>query len=225
MSEVASKDTGAHGGDEHVQGSDPQKRLQIVNGAMQVFMTSGFAGASMGEIARVAGVSKGTLYVYFQNKEQLFAECIDEKRRAFVEPLLDFEAAGTLEEALTRFGLGFSRFTASAQAIMAVRTVIGIAEQMPDMGCRFYDKGPHSLVPRFADYLEKQVAAGRLTAPDATLAAVQFLDLCQSTLWKPQLFGASVTHEEIQDRSERVVASAVHMFMSAYGVPAAADPA
>ena len=70
----------------------------------------------------------------FPRKEQLFAACMDEKRRTFVEPLLNFEAAGTLEEALTRFGLGFARFTASAQAIMAVRTVIGIAEQLPDLG-------------------------------------------------------------------------------------------
>ena len=35
-------------------------------------MAQGFDAASMGEIARAAGVSKGTLYVYFENKEQLF---------------------------------------------------------------------------------------------------------------------------------------------------------
>ena len=38
-------------------------------GRRKVFLAQGFDGASMGEIAKVAGVSKGTLYVYFDSKE------------------------------------------------------------------------------------------------------------------------------------------------------------
>jgi AcrR family transcriptional regulator len=38
-----------------------QKRRQILDGARRVFLGAGFDGASMGEIAKVAGVSKGTL--------------------------------------------------------------------------------------------------------------------------------------------------------------------
>ena len=41
------------------------KRRQIMEGARTVFLAAGFDGASMNDIARVAGVSKGTLYVYF----------------------------------------------------------------------------------------------------------------------------------------------------------------
>ncbi|HMJ97699.1 MAG TPA: helix-turn-helix domain-containing protein, partial [Reyranella sp.] len=51
---------------------DGQKRLQIIDGARAMFLAQGFDGASMGEIARKAGVSKGTLYVYFDSKEDLF---------------------------------------------------------------------------------------------------------------------------------------------------------
>ncbi len=55
---------------------DNSKRRQILEGARKVFMDLGFDGASMGEIARVAGVSKGTLYVYFADKCRLFGrEC------------------------------------------------------------------------------------------------------------------------------------------------------
>ena len=49
-------------------GEDSAKRRQILDGARKVFLAQGFDGASMGEIAKAAGVSKGTLYVYFQNK-------------------------------------------------------------------------------------------------------------------------------------------------------------
>jgi AcrR family transcriptional regulator len=48
------------------------KRRQILDGAMHVFLDKGFDAASMSEIARAAGVSKGTLYVYFADKQTLF---------------------------------------------------------------------------------------------------------------------------------------------------------
>ena len=58
---------------------DSAKRRQIVEGAQRVFMSHGFDAASMGEIAKAAGVSKGTLYVYFQNKEQLFEAIVQQE--------------------------------------------------------------------------------------------------------------------------------------------------
>ena len=44
-------------------GQDPRKRQQILDGARKLFLAEGFDAASMGDIARSAGVSKGTLYV------------------------------------------------------------------------------------------------------------------------------------------------------------------
>ena len=52
------------------------KRRQIMEGARQVFLSSGFDGASMNDVARAAGVSKGTLYAYFNSKEELFEAII-----------------------------------------------------------------------------------------------------------------------------------------------------
>jgi AcrR family transcriptional regulator len=51
-----------------VADEESSKRRQILDGACKVFRHLGFDGASMGEIARAAGVSKGTLYVYFPDK-------------------------------------------------------------------------------------------------------------------------------------------------------------
>ena len=60
---------------------DTAKRRQIIEGARQVFLTQGFDAASMGEIARQAGVSKGTLYVYFTSKEELFGAIVADQPR------------------------------------------------------------------------------------------------------------------------------------------------
>ena len=58
---------------------DSSKRRQILDGARKVFMDLGFDGASMNEIARAAGVSKGTLYVYFADKSRLFEAMVEEE--------------------------------------------------------------------------------------------------------------------------------------------------
>ena len=48
-------------------------------GAREIFLARGFDAASMSDIAKAAGVSKGTLYVYFKNKEELFAAIVQER--------------------------------------------------------------------------------------------------------------------------------------------------
>ena len=72
-------------------GHDPVKRRQIIDGARRVFINMGFDAASMKDITREAGVSKGTLYVYFENKERLFAAIVDEERSSHVERIFEFD--------------------------------------------------------------------------------------------------------------------------------------
>jgi AcrR family transcriptional regulator len=55
----------------------PQKVEAILQGAMQEFLTHGFAGTTMDRVTAAAGVSKATVYSYFQDKEKLFFALID----------------------------------------------------------------------------------------------------------------------------------------------------
>ena len=48
------------------------KRERLVTAAAQVFAVRGYRSATMDEIAQVAGTAKGTLYLYFKDKEELF---------------------------------------------------------------------------------------------------------------------------------------------------------
>src|SRR3954451_20542977 len=78
-----------------VADEDSSKRRQILDGARKLFLDLGFDAASMGEIARAAGVSKGTLYVYFADKNSLFEaiveqESLEQGKVAFnLDPLRD----------------------------------------------------------------------------------------------------------------------------------------
>lgn len=55
-----------------------EKYSRIIEAGVNVFTRKGFHGATVEEVAREAGVGKGTVYTYFQNKEALFLAIIDE---------------------------------------------------------------------------------------------------------------------------------------------------
>lgn len=61
------------------------KRLALVEAALSVFSRVGFAAAKMDDVAEEAGVSKGTVYLYFDSKEQLFEGMV----KAKMLPMLD----------------------------------------------------------------------------------------------------------------------------------------
>ena len=199
-------------------GTDPAKHRQIVEGARAVFLERGFEGASMGEIARVAGVSKGTLYVYFQNKEELFCAIMDAERRAHQAVLRTLDTTAPTDRVLTEFGEALGRFLSDPVKIAGMRTAMGIAERMPEVGRAFYQRGPATTIRMLAALLDAKVAVGELAVPDTTLASAQFLDMCQSTLLRPALFGCEMPAEILPARIRTVVAAAVDMFLRAYTV-------
>ena len=51
---------------------------EILDAALKVFAEKGYAGARMDDIARRAGVTKGTIYLYFENKEAVFKSLVRE---------------------------------------------------------------------------------------------------------------------------------------------------
>ncbi len=62
-------------------GTSINKVDKILQGAMQEFLVHGYAGTSMDKVAAAAGVSKATVYSYFQDKEGLFKALIEQRTR------------------------------------------------------------------------------------------------------------------------------------------------
>jgi TetR/AcrR family transcriptional regulator of autoinduction and epiphytic fitness len=216
MSEISEPLVKSIARNRRVAGADPDKRRQILDGAHAVFTARGFDAASMSDIATAANVSKGTLYVYFEDKEHLFVALIERERE--IQKRGTFEALNDdpdLAHALTGFGCALVKLLTNEFAVSAHRIVLGVAERMPDLGREFYERGPMQGAQRLAEFLRQKCAEGHLAIEDPTLAAVQFLDLCQSTLVRPRLFNAE---RRAPDEGEiaRVVASAVEMFLARY---------
>ena len=196
---------------------DSAKRRQIIEGARAVFLTQGFDAASMNDIARKAGVSKGTLYVYFKSKEHLFEAIAEEQGGQQAERLFQFDNADhDVAAVLTRFGNGFVQFMCS-RSTSAIRTVIAIADRMPEIGKQFYENGPQLGIGKVSAYLKAQVEAGVLdiAIDDCDIVASQFLESCLALTFKPVLFNFAPPPPDA--RIAHVVDIAVRAFMQAYG--------
>ncbi len=198
-------------------GTDPRKRQQILEGAGRVFSTLGFDAASMNDVAREARVSKATLYVYYEDKEHLFAAICAEKRdRNISELIAHLDVSKPLAETLQTFGEAMLRRLADPAIIAAHRIVIGVAERMPDVGREFYEAGPKRMRVALSNYLDFHVKAGALDIDDRYLAAAQFLELAQSLVFRRLLFAVSASPPP-DDEMKKVVTSAVRVFLAAYG--------
>jgi AcrR family transcriptional regulator len=194
---------------------DNAKWRQIVDGARAVFLARGFDAASMGDIAKAAGVSKGTLYVYFKDKDELFAAIVKSECAMQAEGVFDFDHDDhDVESVLLRHGKAFVSTFANPSRMSSLRAVIAVAERMPEIGRKVYETGPAVGIAKVAAYLQAQVDAGVLAIDDCEVAAAQFIETCHATMFKPVLFnfGPPPTKERI----DHVVGIAVRVFLAAY---------
>src|SRR5436189_5383171 len=100
---------------------DAGKRRQIIDGACRMFLAQGFDAASMGSIAREAGVSKGTLYVYFKSKEELFEAIVEEQCRQQADQIFNLDNEADVETELRRVGVEFARFLCRPGGVSPLR--------------------------------------------------------------------------------------------------------
>ena len=196
-----------------------RKYDQVLDGARHVFMTDGFEGASVDEIARVAAVSKATLYSYFPDKRLLFlevasAECIRQSQEA----IKSIDMGAPPREVLGQAGRHFLRFLTSTFGQRIFRICVAESERFPELGRKFYNSGPGLMRAEMARYFEGAVSRGALSMEDPMLAADQFGELCKADLWPRLMFGMITTVSS--DQIDRVVDGAVETFLARYGAPA-----
>ena len=67
----------------HLTRKGLETRQSLIKAAQQAFMANGYYASSVSEITRRCGVSQGTFYQYFRNKEQIFLEINDVIIRRF----------------------------------------------------------------------------------------------------------------------------------------------
>ena len=150
----------------------PEERpRQIVEAALEVFGERGLANARLEDIAARAGVSKGTIYLYFANKEELFREVI---RSTMIANLERGEAVGPRASAIEHLDVvltGWWQFARSRTFERIFRLVMGELHDFPDLA-EFYSKEVITRGQRlFTGIVQQGIASGEFGNVDPKVAA------------------------------------------------------
>lgn len=189
---------------------------QVLTGATEVFLASGFEGASVDDIARVAGVSKATLYSYFPDKRLLFmevAKCECCRQADLAVETIDMSApvANVLRAAADHM----IDFITSEFGQRIFRICVAESDRFPELGREFYNSGPALVRERLVGYFEQAVARGDLVIDDLTLAADQFHELCKADLFTRLVFNVSSSFTDAE--KDRIAQGAVTTFLARFG--------
>ncbi|CAL4868436.1 hypothetical protein MMA231_02717 [Asticcacaulis sp. MM231] len=195
------------------------RREAILDVASEIFLTEGYASASMSSIAARLGGSKGTLYNYFKSKEELFLAYVQRtcaQHRGNIAALLIGD--GDARTVLTAFGKGYLRAFTAEQILQNWRVISAESSKSPAIGREFYESGPMQGARMLADYMQKAKDRGELTMPDVMVAAHQFTSLIHGRMIKARLLNFIPVPTDAEIAAE--VEAAIFVFFAAYGAKA-----
>lgn len=150
---------------------------EILSAALEVFATQGFAAAKLDEVARRASVAKGTIYLHFTTKEELFQAVV---RSVIAPPMAALgEAAKTLEGPLAivvpRLMAGAADVIGRPHVGSVVRLVIGEARAFPDLARIWHDEVVAPMLDALVRVIARAQARGEVREGDARLYAFSLM--------------------------------------------------
>ena len=196
-----------------------EKRAAVLEAAAKVFLSGGYLGASMDEIADLAGVSKQTVYTYFSNKEALFAAMAsalsNEANDRVHNNVAEFGEDDDLEGYLVGYAVRQLEVVLTPRILQLRRLVIGEVGRFPELGAALYAGGPGRAIASLAATFERLADRGALSVHDPLLPATQFNWLIMSApLNRTMLLGdgAIPSSKELREHARE----GVRMFLAAY---------
>lgn len=189
---------------------------EICAAALDVFAEKGFAAARLDEIARRAGVSKGTLYLYFEDKADLFRAVVRDTIapnidlvRTMIEGV-DLPFADVIRMFLPRF----AALTAQVRIGAVAKMVIGESRNFPELAKVWHDEVVSKALGLIAGLIERAQAKGEVRAGDSRLYAFSLMGpMLMGVLWRETLEpagGASLDLEALaKQHAETILAGSL----------------
>ena len=174
---------------------------EIIAAALELFVERGFAATRLDDVAAHAGVSKGTLYLYFESKEDLFKAVV---RGNIVPLLLHGEQllenfAGSSADLVRQLVLGWWELTGSTKIAGIPKLVIAEAGNFPDLAKFYYDEVILRAHSMFRRVLQRGADAGEFREVDIDhLVHVTLAPLVMLAVWRHSF--ACCEREKLQPR-------------------------
>ena len=194
---------------------------ELTAAALELFVEKGFAGTRLEDVAARAGVSKGTLYLYFDSKEALFKAVIQEG----IVPILEdgaglVESFGGTSSDLLRALIGnwWQRIGETPLAGVP-KLMISEAGNFPELANYYYD----TVIMRGRDLmrrtLQRGIAAGEFRVVDVETAIdVIFAPVLMLVIWRYSLGACCGTRYDPQ------VYLQTHLYLAVNGLSVAKEP-
>jgi len=164
---------------------------QILEAAFRVFGTRGLHQATLDDVARAAGITKGTIYLYFPSKAALFSAML----RARVNDLLPpMEASGgrttpSVHRQLLLLAQRLYQFFKSRAFLAMYRTMVGEAPQFPEAAALLYREGILPANRRLAEVIRRGIVRGEFRTVDPLIAARALVGMFQIFAVSQRLLG------------------------------------
>jgi AcrR family transcriptional regulator len=169
-----------------------ERPAEILDAAFEEFVKNGYAATRLEDVAARAGVTKGTIYFYFQTKERVFDEMIRHVSRSFFPEIESY--AGSLQGSYTSrlhalFVFVYGRIAEDRASRETLRFLISEGIRFPDLVDRHYEEFVSPAIDQFRKLIDAGITAGEFRSSPA----VEFTEIIISpalllSLWS-LLFG------------------------------------
>lgn len=146
---------------------------ELIAAALELFVEKGFAATRLDEVAARAGVSKGTVYLYFSSKEELFKQVV----QTGIVPVLDEGAAlleqhhGSAAELLRAMLVGWWERIGATRLAGIPKLMMSEAGNFPDLAAFYYETVIQRGRGLLAEILRRGVASGEFRPLNPEIAA------------------------------------------------------
>ncbi|MDB4908971.1 MAG: TetR family transcriptional regulator [Gemmatimonadetes bacterium] len=163
----------------------PEERpRQILDAAFEVFAEQGLAAARLDDIAKRAGVSKGTIYLYFPNKEELFREMVRNTILAQIEIGEQAPETASATDDLVECMRGYWSFLRSSTFPVLYRLIQAELRNFPELA-QFYAEEVIARGHRlFCHHIQRGIEKAEFRALDPSVATRMLLgSMVMHSLW------------------------------------------
>jgi len=155
-----------------------ERRIRILEAAIDVFAEKGFAGARTHEIAARAGISNALIFQHFESKQALYGAAL--KQLFSAHPLeLEFEStrnAGSDEDMLRGFALHVIRHTRGDPRIARLGLLAALEEGQHETILPRAASPTRALQELLTGFFEERIEAGAFKPTDARVVAALFVE-------------------------------------------------
>lgn len=192
------------------------RRAEILDAATQVFLESGYAGATIDLVVARAGASKATIYSFFGGKEGLFAALVEARCERFLSAFPNVDLADVdVPVALAQIGRWYMDAAMDPDNVALYRLILAEGVRFPELARTLHRSGTDRVSTHLAGILESWRKRGLVGVDDPELTAIQFLDAVRGDLQLRAVAG--LPPDDLAAAVERSVQNAVRIFWSGIG--------